>query len=75
MLFLDYDKYDSRENLRVGRGVEYARFKEVYYSIDLKDIKKVSNKKGITIIALSDENNLEIENENIFSLMQKEIKE
>ena len=35
LLFLDYDKFDSRENLRVGRGVEYARFKEVYYSIDL----------------------------------------
>ena len=73
LLFLDYDKFDSRENLRVGRGVEYARFKEVYYSINLKDIKKVSNKKKITIIALSDGNNLEIENENIFSLIKKEI--
>ena len=73
LLFLDYDKYDSRENLRVGRGVEYARFKKEYYSIDLKYIKKVSNKKGITIIDLSDGKNLEIENENIFSLIQKEI--
>ncbi len=73
LLFLDYDKFDSRENLRVGRGVEYARFKEVYYFIDLKNIIKVSNKKGITIIDLSDGKYLEIENENIFSLIQKEI--
>ena len=45
LLFLDYDKFDLREYLRVGRGVEYARFKEVYYSIDLKDIIKVSKNK------------------------------
>lgn len=73
LLFLDYDKFDSRENLRVGRGVEYTRFKEVYYSINLKNIKKVSNKKEITVISMSDGNNLDIESENIFKLIKKEI--
>ncbi len=71
LLFLDYDKLDPRENLRIGRGVDYARFKEVYYSIDLKDIKKVSNKDGITIIILSDNSSIEIENDDIYKLIQK----
>ena len=71
LLFLDYDKLDPRENLRIGRGVDYARFKEVYYSIDLKDIKKVSNKDGITIIILADNSSIEIENDDIYKLIQK----
>ena len=41
LLFLDYDKFDSRENLRVGRGVEYARFKEVYVFVLSDTVKFV----------------------------------
>ena len=73
LLFLDYDKLDPRENLRVGRGVDYARFKEVYYSIDLKSIKSVSNKEEIIIIVLSDGYEIEIENVDLFKLIKKEI--
>lgn len=35
LLFMDYDKYDSKEVLRIAQGLDYMRFKEVYYKIDL----------------------------------------
>lgn len=41
ILFLDYDKTDPNEVMRIGRGVDYVRYQEVYYSINLADIKSI----------------------------------
>ncbi len=73
LLFLDYDKSDPRENLRVGRGVEYIRFKEVYYYIYLKDIKKVEIKDDVYNIIIQN-NIIEIDDEGLYKLLIKEIK-
>ncbi len=73
LLFLDYDKLDPRENLRVGRGVDYARFKEVYYSIDLKNIKNISKNNGYFVIELKDIV-IEIGSEALYVLINKELK-
>ncbi len=73
LLFLDYDKTDPRETLRVGRGADYLRLKEVYYSINLNQIKKISKKDDYYLID-TDENNISIDNDSLFELLKKEIK-
>ena len=75
LLFLDYNRLDPREDLRVGRGAEYVRFKEVYYSISLDNIKTITNKKDVYIIEFRDGNKpLQIDNNILFNLIKKEIK-
>ena len=68
--FLDYDKNDPRENLRLGRGVEYLRYKEVYYSIELNSIKDIYIDKDVYVIDLGD-NKILFDDEELFNLLDK----
>jgi len=73
LLFLDYDNLDPRENLRIGRGVDYARFKEVYYSINLDNIKNIDYKNNILKISFKDNiTPIKIDNEELYKLLKEE---
>ncbi len=59
LLFLDYIvQNEGLEVLRIARGSQAIQYKEVYYQINLNDIKKL-NKKELYEIVLN--NNLIIE--------------
>ena len=74
LLFLDYDRFDPRENLRVGQGVDYVRYKEVFYYIDLKRIKTIiSNDEECTIIFNDDNKAINFDDEKLYKLLKKEI--
>lgn len=75
LLFLDYNRFDPREDLRVGRGVDYIRYKEVYYSIKLDNIKNIICKNNIYTICFKDDSKaINIDNEELYKLLDKEIK-
>ena len=63
LLFLDYDKLDPRENLR---------YKEVYYTINLDNIKNISYKNNILKISFKDNiTPIEIDNEELYKLLKE----
>ena len=76
LLFLDYDKFDPREDLRIGRGVDYLRAKEVYFSIDLKNIKNITEKNNYYSINFRDDSkSIDFDDKQLFKLLKDEIEE
>jgi len=73
LLFLDYNKDDYRENLRISRGANYMRLKEVYYSINLEQIKNISSNNDYYIIE-TDNKNIFIDDKVLYELLKKNIK-
>ena len=69
LLFLDYNNNDSRENLRIIGKLNYIRYKEIYYVIELKDIKYTSKEDNYIIHTLN--NNIEFSNQELFNLINK----
>ncbi len=70
LLFLDYDNNDPRENLRISGKINYVRYKEVYYYIELGNIKNIV-KSETYIINLIDGRNIEFNNEDLFKLIEE----
>lgn len=73
LLFMDYDKNDYREDLRVGRGVNYIRYKEVYYFLELKNINSISKKEDFYSINIKNSNSIEFDNTELYKLLKKTI--
>lgn len=73
LLFLDYNADDPNEILRIGRGVQYLRAKEVYFQIKLTDIQKISFNKFYKVIL---KNGFEFEfiDENLYKLLKDNVK-
>lgn len=72
VLFMDYIKDDPDEVLRIARGVDYVRYKEVYFTIALEDIEKIE--KGILYkVYLKNGTDFEFDNEELFSLLKGNI--
>lgn len=73
LLFLDYvNQTDLQETLRIARGVEYVRTKEVYYKIELTKIKEI-NKKENYYIKLDDNSIIEFDESKLYELLKSEI--
>lgn len=70
LLFMDYDKYDFRETLRIGRGIDYMRTKEVYYKINIADINSLI-KEDTYIIHLNDKTSFEFDDDKLYKLLQE----
>lgn len=70
LLFLEYSKNDPNEVLRTARGLEYPRYKEVYYQISLGDIKKITKEENYSI-TLVNNNLFEFDNRELFDLLKK----
>lgn len=73
ILFLDYVKEDPDEVLRVARGVDYVRYKEVYYKINLNDIESIELDDGYNV-KLMDGTEFGFDNEEIFNLIINNMK-
>lgn len=51
LLFLDYlIENEGLEVLRIARGINYIKTKEVYYQINLSDVKNISKNKYHKIV-------------------------
>ncbi len=74
LLFLDYDPEDIYDNLRIAEGIHYNRYKEIYYSIKLKDIQNIDKQETYTI-TLKNGTSFEIDNNDLFNLIDKELYE
>lgn len=70
ILFMDYDKYDPNEVFRVGRGVDYVRYKEVYYQINLDEIISIESGDYYNVF-LSNGVNFGFDDEKLYELINK----
>ena len=70
LLFLDYLADDPNEILRIGRGVQYLRAKEVYYQAQLSDIEKIILDK-LYKVTFNNGVSFDFENENLYNLLIK----
>lgn len=71
LLFLDYiTPNEGLEVLRIARGTDYIRYKEVYYEIDLNDIANII-KDNYYKLVLKNKNSFEFANEELYNLLQK----
>ncbi len=70
LLFLDYDNNDYRENLRISGKINYVRYKEVYYFIELENIKNIVKSETYRI-DLSNSKTIDFNNEDLFKLIEK----
>ena len=72
LLFLDYMKDDPDEVLRIARGVDYIRYKEIYYQIRLSEIEKIL-KKELYSVLLKNGNEFEFEDDKLFNLINNSL--
>lgn len=72
LLFMDYMKDDPDEVLRIARGVDYVRYKEVYYQIRLSEIDEIV-KKDLYSVLLKNGNEFEFDNEKLFNLINSNL--
>ncbi len=71
LLFLEYiTQNEGLELLRVARGADYMRYKEVYYQVELNDVKSV-NKDKIYKITLQNGNSFEFDSDELYNLLNK----
>ena len=70
LLFMDYDKFNPQETLRIARGIDYMRTKEVYYKINIADINSL-NKEDTYIVYLKDNTSFEFDDDKFFKLLQE----
>ena len=70
LLFLEYSKDDPNEVLRTARGLDYPRYKEVYYQIELTNISKVKESENYSVI-LDNNTSFEFDDSHLFDLLKK----
>lgn len=71
LLFLDYIvQNEGLEVLRIARGSQAIQFKEVYYQINLNDIKTI-NKKELYEIVLNNNSVIEFNDKILYDLILK----
>ena len=71
LLFLDYIiQNEGLEVLRIARGSQAIQYKEVYYQINLNDIKNLS-KKELYEIVLNNNSIIEFNDKKLYDLILK----
>lgn len=73
LLFLDYITNDGYEALRIAKGINFVKYKDVYYEIDLSNIKSISDKDEYYLITLKDNTSFEFNNINLYKMLKGEI--
>lgn len=69
LLFCDYINNDQAETLRVARGMDYIKYKEVTHIIYLKDIVSV-DKDELYVVSLNNFS-FEFNNEELYFMLNK----
>lgn len=70
LLFLDYVNDEANEILRISRGIDYVKYKEVYYDLNLSDIKTIE-KDNKFLVLLNDECIFEFDNYKLYEELIK----
>ena len=71
LLFLDYlNENEGQEVLRIARGTNYLKIKDVYYYINLNDIKSITKEEYYQII-LKNNQSFEFDDEELYNLLKK----
>lgn len=74
VLFLDYlIENEGLEVLRIARGMNYIKYKEVYYQINLSDIESIIKDKFYKVI-LKSKKSFEFDKDELYSLLEQVIK-
>lgn len=68
LLFLDYVTNDGAEALRIINKMNLVRTKEVYYQVNLEDIK-ILNDSEYYCIVLKDNTEIEFNNKELYKLL------
>ena len=72
LLFLDYlIPNEGLEVLRIAKGADYIRYKEVYYQVDLNDIEYIIKNEYYQVI-LKNNITFEFDNEEVYNLLQNQ---
>lgn len=72
LLFLDYvTPNEGSEVLRIARGANYIKYKEVYYQIDLNKIVDITKKEYYQVI-LENKKTFEFDNDELYNLLKSE---
>ena len=74
LLFLDYITNDSQETLRITKRLNLQKYKEIYYEINLNNIKDIIEEEYYKII-LKDNFSFEFNNEKLYKLLLETKKE
>lgn len=70
LLFLDYiTPNEGLEVLRIARGADYIKYKEIYYQIDLNDIENVTKKEYYEVV-LKNKTTFEFDDEELYKLLK-----
>ena len=70
LLFLDFlIENEGLEVLRIARGINYIKTKEVYFQINLSDVKNISKNKYYKIVCKNDMS-FEFDDEELYKLLQ-----
>lgn len=74
LLFLDYlTSNDSAEVLRIAKGMDYLKYKEVYYEINLNEVKNIKKEENY-ILLYKENKSFEFDNKELYLLLKDIIK-
>lgn len=69
LLFLDYTTNDGLEALRITKGINFTRYKDVYHEINLDNIKSITEEDYYKLI-LKDNTSFEFNNQKLYELLK-----
>ena len=70
LLFLDYPNSGIQEDLRISRGLNYSRKKELFFEIKLEDIKEIE-KGEFNKYILKDTNYFYLKSDEVLKIINK----
>lgn len=74
LLFLDYlIENEGLEVLRIARAMDYIKYKEVYYQINLNDIENIIKDKYYKV-NLKNKKSFEFDNDELYNILKKVMK-
>ena len=74
LLFLDYlTSNDSAEVLRIAKGIDYLKYKEVYYELALDELKNIKKEENYLLFFKGDKS-FEFDNKELYLLLKDIIK-
>lgn len=73
LLFLDYITNDGYEALKITRGINFMKYKDIYYQINLSDIELIKNTDEYYLITLKDKTSFEFNNIILYELLKGEL--
>ena len=73
LLFLDYITNDGYEALKIAKGINFMRYKDVYHQIDLSNIESIKNNDEYYLITLKDRTSFGFNNIILYELLKGEL--